>query len=111
VTAFARTDVMMSGQDRGCRGLWANRARLAESLQNAVVSRLLVTEVEPESVALQAAMEGYEVVTMERLPPRGDTSSRADGHVDVITVDICRHEGTARLSAISDISIPKFIAR
>jgi adenosylhomocysteinase len=44
--------------------------------------------------ALQAAMEGYEVVTMEDAPPARDIFVTATGNVDVITLDHMRdHEG------------------
>ena len=50
---------------------------------------MLVTEVDP-ICALQAAMEGYEVVTMEDAAPRGDIFVTATGNVDVITIDHMR---------------------
>jgi adenosylhomocysteinase len=60
----------------------------AASLRNAGC-RVLVTEVDP-ICALQAAMEGYEVVTMEKAAPRGDIFVTATGNVDVITIDHMR---------------------
>src|SRR3546814_8819792 len=51
--------------------------------------RVLVTEADP-ICALQAAMEGYEVVTMEEAAPRADIFVTATGNVDVITVDHMR---------------------
>jgi adenosylhomocysteinase len=51
--------------------------------------RVLVTEIDP-ICALQAAMEGYEVVTMEEAAPRGDIFVTATGNVDVITVEHMR---------------------
>ena len=49
----------------------------------------MVTEIDP-ICALQAAMEGYEVVTMEEAAPRADIFVTATGNVDVITVDHMR---------------------
>ena len=51
--------------------------------------RVMVTEVDP-ICALQAAMEGYEVVTMEDAAPRADIFVTATGNKDVITVDHMR---------------------
>ena len=45
-----------------------------------------MTEVDP-ICALQAAMEGYEVVTMEEAAPRGNVFVTCTGNIDVITVD------------------------
>jgi adenosylhomocysteinase len=50
---------------------------------------VLVTEADP-ICALQAAMEGYEVVTMEDAAPLGDIFVTATGNVDVITIDHLR---------------------
>src|SRR5205085_6485268 len=60
----------------------------AESLRHAGC-RVMVTEADP-ICALQAAMEGYEVVTMEEAAPRADIFVTATGCVDVITVDHMR---------------------
>jgi adenosylhomocysteinase len=49
----------------------------------------MVSEIDP-ICALQAAMEGYEVVTMEDAAPRADIFVTATGNVDVITVDHMR---------------------
>jgi len=51
--------------------------------------RVMVSEVDP-ICALQAAMEGYEVVTMEDAAPRADIFVTATGNVDVITVEHMR---------------------
>jgi adenosylhomocysteinase len=51
--------------------------------------RVLVTEIDP-ICALQAAMEGYEVTTMDDAAPRGDIFVTATGNVDVITLDHMR---------------------
>jgi adenosylhomocysteinase len=60
----------------------------AASLRNAGC-RVMVSEIDP-ICALQAAMEGYEVVTMEDAAPRADIFVTATGNVDVITVDHMR---------------------
>ena len=60
----------------------------AASLRNGG-ARVLVTEVDP-ICALQAAMEGYEVVTMEDAVKRADIFVTATGNADVITVDHMR---------------------
>jgi len=82
------TDVMMSGKIAVVAGYGEVGKGSAESLQNAGC-RVLVTEVDP-ICALQAAMEGYEVVTMEAAAPRGDIFVTATGNVDVITVEHMR---------------------
>jgi adenosylhomocysteinase len=58
------------------------------SLRNAGC-RVMVTEVDP-ICALQAAMEGYEVTTMEDAAPHGDIFVTATGNLDVITLDHMR---------------------
>jgi len=60
----------------------------AASLRNGG-ARVLVTEVDP-ICALQAAMEGYEVVTMEEAAKRADIFVTATGNMDVITLDHMR---------------------
>src|SRR5205823_7277478 len=51
--------------------------------------RVMVSEVDP-ICALQAAMEGYEVITMDEAAPRADIFVTATGNVDVITIDHMR---------------------
>ena len=75
-------------QGRGGRRLRRCRQGLGCSLRNAGC-RVMVTEIDP-ICALQAAMEGYEVVTMEDAAPRGDIFVTATGNVDVITIDHMR---------------------
>jgi adenosylhomocysteinase len=60
----------------------------AASLRNGG-ARVMVTEVDP-ICALQAAMEGYEVVTMEDAADKGDIFCTATGNKDVLTVDHMR---------------------
>ena len=82
------TDVMMSGKIAVVAGYGDVGKGSAQSLRNAGC-RVLVTEIDP-ICALQAAMEGYEVVTMEDGVTRGDVFVTATGNVDVITVDHMR---------------------
>ncbi|GAN68046.1 adenosylhomocysteinase [Acetobacter orleanensis] len=82
------TDVMMAGKIAVVAGYGDVGKGSAASLRNAGC-RVLVTEVDP-ICALQAAMEGYEVVTMEEAAPRGDIFVTATGNVDVITLDHMR---------------------
>jgi adenosylhomocysteinase len=82
------TDVMMAGKVAVVAGFGDVGKGSAESLRHAGC-RVLVTEADP-ICALQAAMEGYEVVTMEDAAPRGDIFVTATGCVDVITLDHMR---------------------
>ena len=82
------TDVMMAGKIATVAGYGDVGKGSAESLRNAGC-RVLVTEVDP-ICALQAAMDGYEVVTMEDAAPRADIFVTATGNLDVITLDHMR---------------------
>ncbi len=82
------TDVMMSGKVAMVAGFGDVGKGSAASLRNAGC-RVMVSEVDP-ICALQAAMEGYEVVTMEEAAPRADIFCTATGNVDVITIDHMR---------------------
>ena len=82
------TDVMMSGKIAVVAGYGDVGKGSAQSLRNAGC-RVMVTEIDP-ICALQAAMEGYDVVTMEDAVTRGDIFVTATGNVDVITVDHMR---------------------
>ena len=82
------TDVMMAGKIACVAGFGDVGKGSAASLKNAGC-RVVVTEVDP-ICALQAAMEGYEVVTMEDAAPRADIFVTATGNVDVITADHMR---------------------
>jgi len=82
------TDVMMAGKIAVVAGFGDVGKGSAESLRSSGC-RVLVTEADP-ICALQAAMEGYEVVTMENAAPRGDIFVTATGNIDVITVDHMR---------------------
>ena len=82
------TDVMMSGKVAVVAGYGDVGKGSAQSLRNAGC-RVMVTEIDP-ICALQAAMEGYEVVTMEDALPHGDIFCTTTGNIDVITVDHMR---------------------
>ncbi|GBR40644.1 S-adenosyl-L-homocysteine hydrolase [Neoasaia chiangmaiensis NBRC 101099] len=82
------TDVMMAGKIAVVAGYGDVGKGSAASLRNAGC-RVLVTEVDP-ICALQAAMEGYEVVTMENAAPRGDIFVTCTGNIDIITVEHMR---------------------
>jgi len=82
------TDVMMAGKVAVVAGFGDVGKGSSASLRQAGC-RVLVTEVDP-ICALQAAMEGYEVVTMEQAAPRGDIFVTATGNIDVLTIDHMR---------------------
>jgi adenosylhomocysteinase len=82
------TDVMMAGKIAVVNGFGDVGKGSSASLRNAGC-RVMVTEVDP-ICALQAAMEGYEVVTMNDAAPIGDIFVTATGNVDVITLDHMR---------------------
>jgi adenosylhomocysteinase len=82
------TDVMMAGKVGVVAGFGDVGKGSAASLRNAGC-RVMVTEVDP-ICALQAAMEGYQVVTMEDAAPQGDIFVTATGNIDVITIDHMR---------------------
>jgi len=82
------TDVMMAGKVAMVAGFGDVGKGSAASLRQAGC-RVMVSEIDP-ICALQAAMEGYEVVTMEDAAPRADIFCTATGNVDVITIDHMR---------------------
>src|SRR6201982_2111113 len=79
------TDVMMAGKVAMVAGFGDVGKGSAASLRQAGFP-LMFSAVDP-ICALQAAMEGYEVVTMEDAAPRADIFVTATGNVDVITLD------------------------
>ncbi len=82
------TDVMMSGKVAMVAGFGDVGKGSAASLRQAGC-RVLVSEIDP-ICALQAAMEGYEVVTMEDAAPRADIFVTATGNKDIITIEHMR---------------------
>ena len=82
------TDVMMAGKVAMVAGFGDVGKGSAASLRQAGC-RVMVSEVDP-ICALQAAMEGYEVTTMDDATTRADIFVTATGNIDVITVDHMR---------------------
>ncbi len=82
------TDVMMAGKVAMVAGFGDVGKGSAASLRQAGC-RVLVSEIDP-ICALQAAMEGYEVTTMDDAASRADIFVTATGNVDVITIDHMR---------------------
>ena len=82
------TDVMMAGKVAMVAGFGDVGKGSAASLRQAGC-RVLVSEIDP-ICALQAAMEGYEVTTMEDATARADIFVTATGNKDVITLDHMR---------------------
>ena len=82
------TDVMMAGKVAVVAGYGDVGKGSAASLRGAG-ARVCVTEIDPIN-ALQAAMEGYEVVTMDDAASYGDIFVTATGNLDVITLDHMR---------------------
>ncbi len=79
------TDVMLAGKVACVAGFGDVGKGSAASMRQGG-ARVMVTEVDP-ICALQAAMEGYEVVTMEEAVTRADIFVTATGNEDVITAD------------------------
>ena len=82
------TDVMMAGKIAVVAGFGDVGKGSAASLRGAG-ARVCVTEVDPIN-ALQAAMEGYQVVTMDEACSYGDIFVTATGNTDVITIEHMR---------------------
>jgi len=82
------TDLMLAGKVAMVCGYGDVGKGSAASLRNAGC-RVMVSEIDP-ICALQAAMEGYEVTTMEDAAPRADIFVTATGNVDVITLEHMR---------------------
>jgi adenosylhomocysteinase len=79
------TDVMIAGKVAVVAGYGDVGKGSAQSLRN-FGARVLVTEIDP-ICALQALMEGYQVVTMEEAAPVADIFVTATGNKDIITID------------------------
>ncbi len=79
------TDVMLAGKVACVAGFGDVGKGSAASLRQGG-ARVIVTEIDP-ICALQAAMEGYEVVTMEDAVTRADIFVTATGNEDVITAE------------------------
>ena len=82
------TDVMMSGKVAIVAGFGDVGKGSAASLRNSG-ARVMVTEADP-ICALQAAMEGYEVVLMDDAIDKADIIVTATGNKDIVTADHMR---------------------
>lgn len=82
------TDVMLAGKVAVVAGFGDVGKGCAASLKTAG-ARVIVTEIDP-ICALQAAMEGYQVTTMEEAAPQADIFVTATGNEDIITLEHMR---------------------
>lgn len=82
------TDVMLAGKVAVVCGYGDVGKGSAASLRSAG-ARVIVTEIDPIT-ALQAAMEGYQVTTMDEIAPLADIVVTCTGNVDVVTLDHMR---------------------
>ncbi len=82
------TDIMVAGKTVVIAGYGDVGKGCAQSMRG-FGARVLITEVDP-ICALQAAMEGYQVITMDEAAPLGDIFVTATGCCDVITIDHMR---------------------
>ncbi len=82
------TDVMLAGKVAVVNGFGDVGKGCAASLRGQG-ARVMVTEIDP-ICALQAAMEGYEVVTMDDIAEQGDIFVTATGNEDIITIEHMR---------------------
>jgi adenosylhomocysteinase len=82
------TDVMMSGKVAIVAGFGDVGKGSAASLKQSG-ARVMVTEADP-ICALQAAMEGYEVVLMDEAISKADIVVTATGNIDIVTADHMR---------------------
>jgi adenosylhomocysteinase len=82
-------DVMLAGKLAVVCGFGNVGKGSAASLRSEG-ARVMVTEIDP-ICAVQAAMEGYQVTTMDEAASQGDVFVTATGNIDVITIDHMRH--------------------
>ncbi|MDX1484617.1 MAG: adenosylhomocysteinase [Alphaproteobacteria bacterium] len=82
------TDVMLGGKTAVVAGYGDVGKGCAAALAGQG-ARVIVTEIDP-ICALQAAMEGFEVKTMDEAAPLGDIFVTATGNIDVVTIDHLR---------------------
>ena len=83
------TDVMLAGKLAVVCG-YGNVGKGSAASLRSQGARVMVTEIDP-ICALQAAMEGYQVTTMNEAAAQGDIFVTATGNIDVITIDHMRH--------------------
>jgi adenosylhomocysteinase len=82
------TDVMLAGKVAVVAG-YGDVGKGCTAALKGQGCRILVTEIDP-ICALQAAMEGYQVVTMDEAAAQGDIFVTTTGNIDVITLDHMR---------------------
>ena len=82
------TDVMLAGKLAVVCG-YGNVGKGSAASLRSQGARVMVTEIDP-ICALQAAMEGYQVTTMDEAASQGDVFVTATGNIDVITLDHMR---------------------
>jgi adenosylhomocysteinase len=95
------TDVMMSGKVAMVAGFGDVGKGSAASLRQAGC-RVMVSEVDP-ICALQAAMEGYQVVTMEDAAPQADIFVTATGNKDIITIEHMRAMKEIQIASLKNL--------
>jgi adenosylhomocysteinase len=83
------TDVMLAGKLAVVCG-YGNVGKGSAASLRSQGARVMVTEIDP-ICALQAAMEGYQVTTMDEAASQADIFVTATGNIDVITIDHMRH--------------------
>src|SRR6201981_2771351 len=83
------TDVVVAGKLAVVCG-YGNVGKGSAASLRSQGARVMVTEIDP-ICALQAAMEGYQVSTMDEAASQGDIFVTATGNIDVITIDHMRH--------------------
>jgi adenosylhomocysteinase len=77
------TDIMVAGKIVVLAGYGDVGKGCAQSMRG-LGARVIITEIDP-IIALQAAMEGYQVTTMEEAAPMGDIFVTATGNRDILT--------------------------
>ena len=82
------TDVMLAGKIAVVCG-YGDVGKGSAAALKGHGCRVLITEIDP-ICALQAAMEGFEVTTMEEAAPTGDIFVTATGNIDVVTIEHMR---------------------
>lgn len=82
------TDVMIAGKIAVVAG-YGDVGKGSAAALRGQGARVVITEIDP-ICALQAAMEGYEVTTMEDIAPQGDIFVTTTGNLDIITIDHMR---------------------
>ncbi|MBT3765463.1 MAG: adenosylhomocysteinase [Rhodospirillales bacterium] len=82
------TDVMLAGKVAVVAG-YGDVGKGSSASLRGQGARVLVTEIDP-ICALQASMEGYEVVTMDDAAAQGDIFVTTTGNIDIITLDHMR---------------------